>query len=125
MVAVLGPVSGHPAWYLPVGATLDPDRCALLVETFRPDVLRVGRALRARVEAEHPGIRATAAVYAVRDICGTTMGYTRDPVVRGIGLAHLHDDLHGGPVVLPIIVAWETGAVHAVIDGKPWGPDRG
>ena len=44
-----------PARYLPVGERLDQARAHLLVEGFRAEVVRVGRALRRRVEAERPG----------------------------------------------------------------------
>ena len=116
-------MTGGPPWYLPVGEALDPERCALLVETFQPEVVRVGRALRAKVLAEQPGGRPEAKLYAVKDICGTTLGYTRSGAVRGIGLAHLYWERHGGPVVAPICVDWETGEVYAVVDLKPWVPE--
>jgi hypothetical protein len=47
--------SDRPAWYLPIGETLDQARAELLVEMFRDEVGRVGRALRRRMEARRPG----------------------------------------------------------------------
>jgi hypothetical protein len=116
-------VAECPPWYLPVGQKLDGARCAVLIATFRPEVVRVGRALRAKVLAEQPGARLVAKLCSVRDIVGTTTGYTRDPVLRGIGVAHLYWERHGGPQVVPICVDWETGEVYAVIGLKPWVPE--
>jgi hypothetical protein len=70
-----------------------------------------------------PGARPEAKLYAVKDIVGTTTGHTRSGHTRGIGLAHLSDERHGGPTVIPICVDWETGEVYAVVGLKPWTPD--
>ena len=116
-------MTARPPWYLPVGEKLDPERCALLIDAFRPEVVRVGRALRAKVLAEQPGARPEARLYAVKDIVGTTLGYSRSGEVNGIGLAHLHWERHGGPVLVPICVDWETAEVYAVVGLKPWLPE--
>ena len=112
----------RPAWYLPVGERLDPARANLLVEGFRAEVVRVGRALRRRVEAEHPGAPITTTLYPVRSLLAPH-GYTRDAGLHGIGLAHLAVGEGMNATVIPICVGWEDGRVYAVLGRERWYPD--
>ena len=112
----------RPAWYLPVGERLDQARADLLVETFRNEVIRVGRALRRRMEAEHPGATMTARLYESRHLLGPH-GYARSDRLHGIGLGHLVVGAGFGAAVLPICLGWEDGRVYAVIDRERWYPE--
>ena len=107
-------MDGRPAWYLPVGETLDQIRAELLVATFRGEVVRVGRALRQRMEAERPGVAITSRLYEPRHLL-EPHGYIRSDRLHGIGLGHL---VVGGGIdagVIPACVGWEDGRVSAVV----------
>ena len=104
----------RPPWCLPVGERLDQARADLLVETFRDEVVRVGRALRRRMEAEHPGEVITSKLYPAQSLL-EPHAYTRSDCLHGIGLGHLN--------VVPVCVGWEDGRVYAVIGLEPWHPD--
>ncbi len=116
-------MSGPPAWYLPVGERLDRARAEALVTTFRDEVIRVGRALRQRMEAEHPGAPITSRLYEPRHLL-EPHGYTRGERIHGIGLAHLVVGAGFGADVLPICVGWEDARVYAVIGRERWHPDN-
>jgi hypothetical protein len=96
----------------------------MLVEGFREEVVRVGRALRRRVEAERPGAPITTTLYPVRSLLAPH-GCARSERVRGIGLAHLAVGEGMNAEVIPICVGWEDGRVSAVLGGERWYPGGG
>ncbi len=104
----------RPAWYLPVGERPDQARADLLAEGFRAEVVRVGRALRRRMEAERPGATMTARLYEPRHLLGPH-GYTRSDRLHGIGLGHLVVGGGFGADVIPVCVGWADGRVYAVV----------
>ena len=95
-----------PARYLPVGERLDQARAHLLVEGFRDEVVRVGSALRRRMETERPGTTMTARPYEPRHLLGPH-GYARSDGLHGIGLGHLVVGGGFDAAVLPICLGWE------------------
>ena len=99
-------MDGRPAWSLPVGERLDQARADLLVAAFREEVVRVGQALRRRVEAEHPGAAITARRYEPRHLL-EPHGHIRSDRLHGIGLGHLVVGGGFDAAVLPICLGWE------------------
>ena len=113
----------RPAWYLPVGERLDQERAELIVAAFRDEVVRVGRALRRRMEAERPGAVITSRLCEPRHL-REPHGYIRSDRLHGIGLGHLVVGAGFGADVVPVCVGWEDGRVYAVIGRERWYPDE-
>ncbi len=114
----------RPPWYLPIGERLDRERAEQLVTTFRDEVIRVGRALRRRMEAERPGAKMAANLYEPRHLL-EPHGYARSDRIHGIGLGHLVVGKGFDADVVPVCVGWEDGQVYAVIRGERWCPEAG
>ena len=112
----------RPAWYLPVGAALDEARCALLLDTFRPEIIRVGRALREKVEREHPGATIFTTIIKPKDLPNRPGGYVRQPDWPAIGVAYLHaaTEAYGPGFAAWVQVEWETGRVRVYVKGDIW-----
>jgi hypothetical protein len=115
-------VSARQPWYLAVGERLDEARCALLLDTFRPEIVRVGRALRAKVEAEHPGAAIFTTIVKPRNLVNRPGGYVRRPEWDAIGLGYLHaaTESYGPGFAAWVQVEWETGRVSVYVMGERW-----
>ena len=100
---------------------LTRERADLLAETFGEEVVRVGRALRRRMETERPGATITGRPYESRHLL-EPHGHARSDRLLGIGLGHLVVRGDFGADVVPICVGWEDGRVSAVIDRERWYP---
>ncbi len=113
-------MTAHPLWYLPVGEPLDHRRCALLLDAFRPEIVRVGRALRAKVEAEHPGAEIWTKLLAPKDLVDRPGGDVREAGWDGIGVAYLHakTEPYGPGLHAWVQVEWETGSVRVYRTGN-------
>lgn len=97
--------------YLPVGSILGEEHAEELLRRYRPAVLDAGRALAARLAAEHPGRRIEGRAFLADDI----VGHARGPNDRALVMALAwYEDDHGRFRPVALALDWETGRVVTV-----------
>lgn len=100
-------------WILPVGETLDERRARLILARFGPEAKRVGQARAARLRADVPGRVVEGKITGLPTLLHAYRAPRRADLT-GICLGYVaYEPSGGGITVIPILLDWESGRVHA------------
>ena len=101
----------HRPWYVPVGEPVTRARAEAVVATFRDEAVRVGRGLRARMEARRPGVAVRTRLFSAAELAASHARprFEGEPVLY-LGVASYDDP--NRPEVCGVVLVYDEGAVE-------------